>query len=66
MDEKEKRRVWERKQTEDLTDWYIKKALRSTYGMTTKDITPDLIERKREYILMRRALIKLKKAVKAA
>ncbi len=66
---KARKRAWEKKQAENLTDRYVKKAILNTVssremGLKTVDITPEMIELKRSQLKLHRELQKAKKMIK--
>ena len=61
---KAKKRAWEKKQAENLTDRYVKKTIRQSLGLKSKDIPPELIEMKRQQLKLHRAIRQAKRDVK--
>lgn len=66
---KAKKRAWEKKQAENLTDRYVKKAILNTVssremGLKTADIPQEFIEMKRQQLKFYRALRQCKREVK--
>jgi hypothetical protein len=61
-EQRERRRLWEKKQSENLTDRYVKKALRAS-GWPPEEITDELIEMNRVRLQSKRLLRKLKKEI---
>jgi hypothetical protein len=58
------RKRYDRFQCENLTDSYIKKSLnRGIFKAKARDVTPKLIQMKREQLLFTRALRKVKKCI---
>jgi len=67
--DKAKMRAWEQKQSDNLTDRYVKKALYGI-GFEYEEMTPELIEMKRTQLMLYRkistALLEAKKAREAS
>ena len=66
---KARKRAWEKKQSANLTDRYVKKAILNTVssremGLKTADITPEIIEMKRQHLRFVRELRKTREVAK--
>ena len=58
---KEQLKDRQRKRAEQLTDSYVKASLCQAYKLSAKDITPEMIELKRQQLFLTRLIRKQKK-----